>query len=179
MNFDNLTILGSKNGIKKVAKKSVREKQKPASKRKNTIISSTTSKPKLRKTRTKKVHRINSDVELGKPCYPYGYVYNYFVPHETHIEKLGLPNYNEFNKDRELFTGLGLLSIISDEELLRYLKSYRFIVLKKVQHYLKQRMSVMCGEEEIKEVKTETIKINFNNIVKTSYDLKSEIGLWV
>jgi hypothetical protein len=134
--FDKLEILANKNGVRRTRQKGASEKRQLV-KKKSIKTTSTSKKSKLKTTRTKRTVRIPR-IELGKPSYPYGLVYNYFKPHESYVDKLDYDK--EVPIERHIYTGLGYLPFLNDDQLVAFLKHHRVIVLRKVEIYLNQRL---------------------------------------
>lgn len=180
MNFDNITLLGNKNGLKKVVKESSSEskafKGKESESLQLTAQLPKQQKTKLKRTRTvRSTSRVKLDVELGKPTYPYGLVYNYYNIHPKYVQEFDLPtDYSNFTKNQELFTGMGSLLMLSDQQLLEYLNNYRLIVIDKTKHYITQRLSSMCKSN------TKTFNISYlkKEVVKDSNDYDHQLSIY-
>lgn len=132
LNFNQIDVKKSANSSKELI--SVHENL--ASKRKDSghVSTKNIKKKKVSRTRKKNKDNIISDVILGKPCRPFGLVYNIYKPHPDIVDYL--PDMDSRPDNLKVFIGMGFLYDKSPQYVFSYLKKYSPIVTEKTKIYI-------------------------------------------
>lgn len=134
LSFNNLSVVNADPEPKSVVNDSKAYKERNHNIDKPTTSNNTSYKlkPKKRRSRNKDKDNINVDIVLGKPCRPFGLIYNIYKPSfrvmNLATSELKDIDFESRSDKHKVFTGAAYIDFLSPKSLMFFLKSYTPIV---------------------------------------------------